>query len=106
MILDMIKEKWLNGKKYVELPENTNHTEEDIEKISEVLGKYLGHIIFRAEVLYIYGEWEITIRVGKVEKIANDFFEAPINAIRIDHLENAQQLAKKIKLSKKPLLEE
>ena len=104
-ILKAVKSKWLAEKQYVEVPENTTHTENDIKKFEEVINEYEGHVVFRVEVLYIYGEWEITVRVGRVEKIGEDFLEAPLDSWRKDHVGTAERLVKEIGYGKKLILE-
>ncbi len=96
-----IKKKWFSDREFVEYPAGSAHSKSDVNQFESVKKQYNGRTVFRAEVLRIYGEWEITVRVGKVEKFDEDYLEAPLDVWRIDHVQSAERLSKEIHYGKK-----
>lgn len=68
--LKAIREKWFKDKTYTEVSN---------EEFNKDMAPFEGQKVLFAEVFYQYGEFEMTIRSGKIEKEGTDFLEKPLD---------------------------
>ncbi len=100
IILDAIKKKWLSSRNYTAFPRNPSYTKGEANSFYQVLSQYEGRVVLKAEVLYIYGKWEIAVDVSIVKKEDGSLFLFPIDNWRKEHADTADRLAKEIRYGK------
>jgi hypothetical protein len=92
--LKAIRETWFKDKPFDEVTS---------EEFNKDMARFVGQKVIFAEIIYQYGEYEMTVRTGKIEKEGNEFLEKPIDEGKNDHIRgqsNMDDLIKEIRFMK------